>query len=109
MTRDEAIEQLKALKFSTELSMDGTDCKLTSAAPFVIDALTALGLLKLESAEDKSAKEAASYLVHKGVDTLYLGEANYSSYRRLSRDGATQVIRFLVAAGFKITKDGSSK
>jgi hypothetical protein len=93
MTRDEAIERLKAVKFSTELSMDGTDCKLTSAAPFVIDALAALGLLKLELAEH----EAIICLRHHGFDV----SANNVS--------ANTIVQFLIACGFKITKDGSSK
>jgi hypothetical protein len=95
MTRDEAIDKLKKLE---------TD----NYPDWVIDGLVALGLLHLETTEDKVRVAAAERLTGAFTQTSSMsavqrqGKGEWSA---ITRDGALEILDVLTKSGFRITRD----
>jgi hypothetical protein len=90
MTRDEAISKVR-----------GCTNMLNSDA--LVISLEALGLLRLETTEDKVRVAAAERLtgIHVGVQ----GDAHSETYAKITQGGALEILDVLTKSGFRITRD----
>jgi hypothetical protein len=95
MTRDEAIDKFEKASPLLNAAHRYPD--------WVIDGLVALGLLHLETTEDKVRVAAAERLmgVHVGVQ----GDAHSETYAKITQGGAFEILDVLIKSGFRITRD----
>jgi hypothetical protein len=93
MTRGEAIA-------TVEKHRRGFHGDLTQV---LVDVLEALGLLHLETTEDKVRIAAAERLTL--AHTLVVGPTATERAANITRDGAFEIIDVLTKSGFRITKD----
>ena len=92
MTRDEAIRKFVA-----------TSPTGKAWPALMVDSLVALGLLHLETTEDKTRLAAAEQITL--AYTLVVGDRATEHAAKITRDGAFEIIDELLRAGFRITRD----
>ena len=91
MTRDEAVK-----KFN--------ECVVGGFADMMVDGLAKVGLLHLETTEDKVRMEAISTLTLSHTFALTPSMATEQT-AKLTRSGAIETIDRLLKSGFRITKE----
>lgn len=97
MTRKEALAKLNGMQFGWSTQGDDT----------LVDALVALGVLHLETTEDKVRVAAAERLKNMriNVHAYWQSDTSDDQTARITLDGAFEILDILTKSGFRITRD----